>query len=303
MLIDRGFLYVSSAIFFVRQEITLSRNKEECAVDLDLDGLESKTEVTDRSTFTSKSTGSQLERIKVEIVVRGSDSNERLIDIIAKGKEEGINSVDKQGNAEKKWKIVDSSYHYGYTNSETEANADYYHYLELEETEVLKLESLEIGGLKLEPYVYEEEFEDKYLLINPATVRVQGEANVKLKNMIEADDYYPVARIGIDSTPRKMRFGKVLWSEHGAKTKYRLVLVEKAYDEVQKPTQPLKEPQFSNMEKIVSRDSELIKQLLAVLSRRGILAAEEVEEIKTKSQENVANTLRLFTRVKDVDEW
>jgi hypothetical protein len=272
-------------------------------VYLDLDGLQSKTKVTDHSTFTSKSTGLQLEKIKVEIVVRGSDSNERLLDVIDKGKEEGINSIDKQGNAEKKWKIVDSSYRYGFTNSETTANTDYYHDLELEEAEVLILESLEIGGLRLEPYVYEEEFEDKYLIIDPANVRVEGETETRLEKMLGAEGYYPVTRIGIDPKPREMRFGHVLWSEHGANTKFRLVLVEKEYDEFKEPMRLPYEPQFSNMEKIVSGNTELIKQLLAVLSRRGILAAEEVEEIKAKSQENVANTLLLFTRVKDVDEW
>lgn len=79
---------------------------------LDLKGLDSKCQVIDRSTFTSKSTGSELEKLTVEIVVLGSDSNDRLLNIIAKAKEEGIDAIDERGNTGKKWKIVNDSFSY-----------------------------------------------------------------------------------------------------------------------------------------------------------------------------------------------
>jgi hypothetical protein len=272
-------------------------------VNFDLGGLESITEVTDRSTFTSKNTGSQLEKVKVEIVVSGSDSNEKMLEIVTKGKKKGFYSIDKQGNAEKKWKIIDHSYRYQFTDPKSAANADYYHTMELEETEVLELESLEIGGLKLKPYVYAEKFEDKYLVIDHANVKVTGTAQTELNRMVEAKGYFPVARIGIDAKPREMRFGQVLWSEHEGETKFRLVLVEKGYDEYKGFSgHVLHEPMFSNMKSMVSMNSELIKELIAALKEKRILTAQEAAEIKSKSQKKIWDTYRMFTRVDDVDE-
>lgn len=166
------------------------------------------------------------------------------------------------------------------------------------------MESLEIGGLKLEPYAYAEKFENNCLLIDEVKVAVHGTAEAELRHMAETADYYPVARIGIDSKPREMRFGQILWSEHEGETKFKFGLVEKCYDESKpSPWSQLLEPQFSNMVKIVSQDSELIKELLVVLDKRGILKPGDVEKIKTKSQESAGNSRRLFGRVENVDEW
>jgi hypothetical protein len=270
-------------------------------MNLDLNGLESRQKVTNRSKFTSQSTGSELDRLTVDIVVSGDKSNDKLLDIITKGREKGLNSIDKQHNLEKQWKIVNDSWSYGITE-ETAAITDYFHTLELEELEVLKLETLKIGDLKLQPYVYSEKFVDKYLIIDPASVMVTRGDVAQLKGMILKDAYYPVVRTGINPEPREMRFGKVLWSEHENNIKFKLILVEKGYDELVK-FPALNEPELSNLMQIVAENSEKLKELLAVLNSKGFLHSRDIQPINLKSKANAWKTLQLFTRVNDIDNW
>ena len=271
-------------------------------MNLDLNGLESRQKVTSRSKFTSQSTGSELDRLTVDIVVSGDKSNDKLLDIITKGREKGLNSIDKQRNLEKQWKIVNDSWSYGITDKETAAITDYSHTLELEEMEVLKLETLKIGDLKLQPYVYSEKFVDKYLIIDPASVMVTRDVAAQLEGMILKDAYYPVVRTGINPEPREMRFGKVLWSEQENNIKFKLILVEKGYDELVK-FPALNEPELSNLMQIVAENSEKLKELLTVLNRKGVLDSKDVEVINSKSKANAWKTRRLFTGVNDIDNW
>jgi len=262
-------------------------------------GKEVAVYVEEESTFTSKHTGSELRRVRVGLVVQSPQAHEMLMTGIKKAEMEDICSTNGEGRITGRWKITESSF----STVGNELSPDYCHIIQLDEVEELKVYGLNLGGLVLRPYFYEEEFDCDDLSIK-ARVLASEEQDAELRRLMKQGGYIQVVRQGISEEPRMMRFSKtILWSKHTDGIKYELVLIDKSYDERDRPLARLFQPQMSRMQSLIAAQAEVIDEKLRAQVTRGILSEEDVSEIRSEAEEKVWDRSREFYQVDDIDEF
>jgi hypothetical protein len=170
------------------------------------------------------------------------------------------------------------------------------------EEERLQIDRLEIGDSSFRPYRYEEEFDGSDVLTINAHLRVSTDEWKTLRAM---SHYFSVVRRGINETPRKMRFGQVLWSTTDVADSYKLrvVLVDQHYDELRPKSHGFLEPFVSNTEILSAENSLLTEQLLEALISKGVFDRTEIDSMREVAEKSVPNKRLDFDRVSDVDEW
>ena len=187
------------------------------------------------------------------------------------------------------------------------------HTIQVEEVEVLKVESVEMLGLKLQPYLYKEEEHAKGLAIDlhvEADPQVSREILDALRGWHQADrarigtdlprDYFAVVRRGISDQPLMMRFSQCLWASQGKAIKYRLALVERTFDEAASIDWPLL-TEHSNLLKTTGYEVALVETILDELIRKKILSRAEVTLLKGRAQRQAWDRQWELSRVNEID--
>jgi hypothetical protein len=252
--------------------------------------------VLEESSLDSKHTGCKLKQLEVEIVAKSKLMNDQLLAVIETGKQIGINSTAGNGNVIGKWKLTNNSYSY----STGTGDSNYYHTIRLEEKEDIKVTNLIVNKVELQPYSYNEEFDDDALIIN-AKVLLSEQQTKTLHKLMNGGLYFPVIRKGVSDTPLQMRFGQVLWSNCDGGTKQKLMLVEEKYDEKNKKI-GLFEPQMTNMQTMLAENIELVAALSNMLVEKNILNMEDINKIREKAKAKIQDRENYFYEVKDIDE-
>ncbi len=261
---------------------------EELAVDLE-----------EESTFRSKHTGAELKRVKIEVVAQTLQAHRLLLLKIRRAENDGISSTDDVGNVTGMWRVAHSSF----CCLGDEHDQEYFHEIQIEEAEELKLTGLSINGIVLYPYFYEEEFDCDDLNIK-SRVMVSPEQDAWLRMLMKEKDYFQVVRHGISDQLREMRFSNtILWSKHGNKFKYEIILVDKSYDERDRPLARLFQPQMSRMQSAVAAQAEMVEAMLEAMVTRKYLTEGDVTEMRKKASERVWDRKREFFEVRDIDEF
>jgi len=261
---------------------------EKLAVDLE-----------EESTFRSKHTGAKLRRVKIEVVARTLQAHRLLLLKIRRAENDSISSTDDEGNVTGRWRVAHSSF----CCLGDEHDQEYFHEIQIEEVEELKLTGLSINGIVLYPYFYEEEFDCDDLNIK-SRVMVSPEQDAWLRMLMKEKDYFQVVRHGINNNPREMRFSNtILWSKHGNKFKYEIILMDKSYDERDRPLARLFQPQMSRMQSAVAAQAEMVEAMLEAMVTRKYLTEGDVTEMRKKASERVWDRKREFFEVMDIDEF
>jgi len=266
---------------------------------LDIAGRELAVEVKEKSTFLSKHTGKELGQLKVSLVLQTPASNRKLLIALKRAESEGLSSTDGQGNLTGKWKVIDNSFEY----MESSEGTEYCHNIQLEEIERLHVDELYIDGIVLRPYFYEEEFDCDDLSI-VARVIVSQEQDIELRKLMVREGFVTVLRRGISGQPRQMRFSRtILWSKYHHNIKYELILVDKGYDEWDRPLARLFQPQMSKMQYTIAAQAGILDKVLSTLKSKGLLNDNEIGEIRAEAAGQVWDKIREFYEVKDLDEF
>jgi hypothetical protein len=265
----------------------------------DFSGDELTVDLEEESTYHSKHTGAELRRVKIGLIAQTLQAHRLLMLKIRRAENAGISSTDEEGNITGRWRVAHSSFcclgdeHY----------QEYYHEIQIEEMEELELTGLSINGIVLYPYFYEEEFDCDDLNIK-SRVMVSPEQDAWLRMLMKEDGYFQVVRHGISDLPRDMRFSNtILWSRHGNKFKYEIILVDKGYDEKDRPLARLFQPQMSRMQSAVAAQAEMVEAMLETMVTRKYLTVGDVAEMRRKAAERVWDRKREFFEVRDVDEF
>lgn len=184
-----------------------------------------RTVVEDEDVTTSLQTGRPLRTLRVGFDVQGNAPNDAIV--------EGLNSGDRitvdDGNTTASFEKTNNMW------SHTSGANIYHHSIDLHEVEDIEPTSVELLGLDLVPYEYEERVDYGGIVIE-MKVRTTQTENELLEHHSGMGDFFPVIRHGIEERPREMRFGKCVWSEDGEHIKQYLVLVEKVFDEADSAT-------------------------------------------------------------------
>jgi len=256
-------------------------------------------DLEEKSTFCSKHSGVELRRIKMGLIARALGAHRSLLFKIRRAEHDGICSTDKDGKITGRWRIANSSF----CCLGEEHNPEYYHEILIEEVEELEIESLSISGLVLHPYFYEEEFDCDDLSIK-SRVMVSPEQDAILRMLMKDDEYFQVVRRGISDEPREMRFSNtILWSRHGNRFKYEIILVDRSYDERDRPLARLFQPQMSRMQSAIAAQAEMVEAILETLVNRKYLTEGNVAEMREKAAERIWDRRREFYEVRDIDEF
>ena len=266
---------------------------------VDFSGKELVVDMEEESTFCSKHTGARLRRIKIGLIAQTLHAHRSLRLKIRRAENEAICSTDEMGNVTGKWRIANSSF----CSLGAENNPEYHHEIQIEELEELKLETLSINGLTLSPYFYEEEFDCDDLSIR-SRVMVTPEQDARLRILMREGGIFQVIRRGINDEPREMRFSNtILWSRHGNRFKYEIILVDKSYDERDRPLARLFQPQMSRMQSAVASQAEMVEAMLETMVTRKYLTEGDIAEMRKKAAERVWDRKREFFEVRDIDEF
>jgi hypothetical protein len=266
---------------------------------VDFSGDELFVEMEEESTFHSKHTGVELRQVNMSLIARNLQSHRSLLLKLRKAEHEGICATDEDGKITGRWRIANSSF--GCLGDEH--NPEYYHKIQIEEVEELEIEKIYINELALIPYFYDEEFDCDDLSIK-SRVTVTPEQDAVLRLLMKEDGYFQVVRHGISDRPREMRFSNtILWSRHGNKFKYEIIMVDKSYDERDRPLARLFQPQMSRMQSTVAAQAEILEAILQTMVTRKYLTEGDVAEMRKKASERVWDRKREFYEVKDIDDF
>lgn len=266
---------------------------------VDFSGDEMTVDLEEESTFRSKHTGAELKQVKIGLIAQTLQAHRLLLLKIRRAENAGISSTDESGNITGRWKLVHSSF----CCLGDEHNQEYYHEIQIEEVEDLELTGLSINGIVLYPYFYEEEFDCDDLNIK-SRVMVTPEQDAWLRMLMKEEKYFHVVRHGISNDSREMRFSNtILWSKHGNKFKYEIILVDRSYDERDRPLARLFQPQMSRMQSAVAAQAEMVEAMLETMVTRKYLTEGDVAEMRKKAAERLWDRKREFFEVKDIDEF
>jgi hypothetical protein len=262
---------------------------------LDFAETKVRARVEEENSIVSKHTGATLSNLTVLVTITGEDNNEKFLSLLNKSKSEGIASVNEDGVIQKRWKIRNNSWSY------TEGNPLYHHTIELTEKEEMNITDLQLGDLNVQPYEYEEDFDDEYLHIQ-AKVRLSETQYEQLKSMQIKHNHFSVIRHGISEIQTEMRFGLCYWSKHGGEYKAELVLVDIVAD-----TQPNRLGSafewMHNLREKVADNYAAIEILLKMLQEKNLFTEEEIGTIRKECEKRSDDIAHDFFRVDDVDHY
>jgi hypothetical protein len=156
-------------------------------------------ELLSQSANVSRHTGKELFQLEVQFKAHAAQ-RESIQDALS-GK--GI-LLSADGDASKDVTVLLYEKQYSYTEGKPMQN----HIWTLTQEEELKLDSLQVADIDLQPYWSVERFDGDALIIT-ARVEVDAATEQALRNLPQ---YFPVIRKGISDELRTMRFGQILWS-------------------------------------------------------------------------------------------
>jgi len=265
-------------------------------MDLDFDGTKVSVDIEQESDFVSKHTGNKLMRVTAKVTATDEEAHQGLLEMIRKGKQDGIRSINNKDETLAKWRIGNSSHKH------TMGRPSHRHSFELEELEELKIDSLILGELSFKPYYYNEEFHIDDSLTVRARVSLTEDEHIKLREMFKKDRYFSVTRVGISGEPREMRFGLPKWSDNEDGIKYEVLLFDKKQDST-KIEHGFFEPQMQNIKDKLAEHVGIVDNLLTTLTGEGILAEAVIDDIRAKAAEEFFDRKLDFYRVNNLDEW
>jgi hypothetical protein len=261
---------------------------------LDFNGSKIRVNVDEENSLVSKHTGALLGNLKVSTTIRGRSANDEFLSRLNQVKTDGVTSISEEGEVQKQWKIGNTSWNY------REGSPIYQHTLELTEIEKLNLTSLTLGEITVQPYKYEETFDDDILRIQ-ARVALLESQHLQVKAMQKDNNYFPVIRHGISEEPKQMRFGLCYWSQHNTEYKYELVLMEEG-EETKSNRLASAFSWMRTLRNQVADNTAVIDSLLDTLSNKNVLTEDEVVAIRNNIAERSWDVWYGFFRVENVDE-
>jgi hypothetical protein len=171
--------------------------------------------------------------------------------------------------------------------------------LEIEELEVLRPSSLEIGNLVIKTDSYHEYFSGEQLRIR-AIAEITKEQQNTLKSFI--DELVFVVRHGIDDNPRQMVLFFGFWSETNNKVKHSIFLVE--VDKESRDNQMWTNERhilLFGSSNLSAYNQGLLDGLLSTLVDKNFLNHNEVNKIREDAKNQIKQIIYDFYKVDDLD--
>jgi len=229
-----------------------------------LGSIELLADVENAGTVVSEHSGKALPRIQINFPVHAQD-----VDAIKRAlTAHKFESVDAGGGT--KWSVETSSE--SYTGDPW--RADHKFSLGLRLHEELPVTELVVDAETFRPYSYEETAGADGLEV-AARVKLSGREVERLRKLQAESKLMNVVRRGISETPRRMRFGRLMWSGGDAEYKFNITLFDEGYSLHSLLDDPLiTYPGFTSL-----RTRSKLQKLVEVLKSKGLLDQGELDAI------------------------
>lgn len=251
-------------------------------------------QIVGSSNSTSKHSGKNLQFLQIQTNFQGKQASDQFLKLISLAKDDGVTSVDENGSNFKRWKIGNTSWSY------TEGTPIYRHSLEIQELEEIKIASLAINDLIIDPYLYHEHFDDECLHIR-AKATLTKEQHESLKIILKEKDEVNVIRHGINETSRRMFLSSGYWSEEGGVIKHEINLT--GVEEKRTNNNVFASLRFAlrSVPYQAAETQALLDGLLTALENKGILVSDEITQIRESALDAAWENRYRFFRVDDLD--
>lgn len=248
----------------------------------------------DLEPFRSAHTEKVLHRGVVEFRTHGEDEDAIVKRLAIAAKRKGVDV--EAGSLAGRWTL--GTYTSSYADRSPRST---HHRWQVQESEKLQIAELQVGGLVLHPYRYSERFDNNALVIRARVRFAEAEVEALRALIVGGELYIRVVRHGISEEPRIMRFGRTLWSEQGGVVNHDLVLVDKSYDDQNRPA--LFEPENSNVHRAVASLLGRVEDLGDLLVSKGVLTDLERRSWQEGADARAGRRELNLWRVTDLDAW
>lgn len=245
----------------------------------------------------SRHTGRDLRHLEVELVVNGDEPERQVQLALENASSVPVTLFTDAGEADGIWIVEETS------SSYRDGVPVFHHVLHLREQEELKARAIQVAGLTLEPYAYEEHFDGDALVVTAKVTIDRGQQDA-LCRQDDEDSYFPVVRVGLSEEPRMMRMGRCLWSREQQVIKQQIVLVDQAHDDDPSNFRHgFDDPELSHLQEMAVQDGKLLCAICDLLSDADVLSSEAVRRLAPDLERIRQRDSREFLRVGDLDEW
>lgn len=255
------------------------------------DGRYLETYIRRRTSERSPHTGRDLTELHCWATTADARIHEELAVVLRSVGDRAITAFDESGEFAGKWSVSWNSY--------GESAGVHTYTLVLREAEELTLEALVVEDLEVHPYEYREEIVDDGLIIWAKVVGSEGDVQ-RVRETLRARSSLVVLRRGISDRPRLMRLGAAQWSEWEDRIKYRLVLVDQELSGGVRST--LARIDEENSAAAIGFYANFLDRLTETLIAKGVLAAEEVQELRDAARAQTGVVRHDFWHVVDIDD-
>jgi len=161
----------------------------------------------------------------------------------------------------------------------------------------LESNEIRIDGLTLRVIDYSAEEAGAGLVVD-VLAELDSDEHEAFRDLWVERGYMTVKRIGIDETDRSMRFGQVFWSAHDRLNRYRITLVEEAYDAEQGS------PFTLDLQNQVARGHlayirGVVAGLTDLLVEKGVISGEDSQALKARAEQEEGTRTFDFYQVVD----
>jgi hypothetical protein len=243
--------------------------------------LEFNATVAEASQSPSPQTGELLRSMTIQFRAQKATMHALAVDEAEQRQSGGLFSLDEAADAaEIEWRVRESTF--SYVGSEPWGIN--HHVWRIEEVERLACEQLIVGSVTLAPYEYVEQVSEA------GTVRLAARAAVSeadLDALSRLEGAIDVVRVGISSTPRRMRLDGYVWGPGPSGLSVAL-----ACEDVREPRVSL-----AGVEAIP--DDNALDDLIAILQAKVLLGDQDLQDLR----ERIRLRRHAARRVSDVTTW
>lgn len=241
-------------------------------------------------------TGRPLRRVMASVRVEGNEQHERLRAVLSPGPDGEAVVSGEDGAA---WVVTNRNESYVGPGGPDTA---YTHAFTLEEREVLTLDRVDFGGLRIVP----ERWSLDGGTIGPLSLTILASLGAEQHRQFErfygrdGDLYFDVTWAGIKDAPVRMRLGRCLWqaADDGGARHLVTFVAEAEADAAADRLNFLFEPWQARLKEQSASQRGAFEALLAELEQAGVLGAEAIARIRDKASNLDLAHVREFDRVR-----
>lgn len=258
--------------------------------------------ITSEENKVSPFTGRELRHVTARASHEDERAHDEIITVTTEGEETRGRLYRGGEGDEGPWEVSVSQWS---SSSRDRGGTTFRYTVELTEVEDYAVDTLVVEELELDILAYDERVTGTSLSVNFVGEIAKQDLERYFKLWESHGTYFDVVRKGVDESPRSMRFGMSLWSEHGDTCRVKATLVDASYDD-ESPGSPFRSMRTpdANARAVLAQRGAMMDQLLEILADKNLLSEQEIEDVQGAAEsDDISRQLFRFYCVEDAEEF